>query len=182
VTGEAGSGKSKKPGPRVSLIVAMDRNRVIGHRGRVPWHLSDDLKRFKALTMGHHIIMGRKTWESIGRVLPGRTSVVITRDPGYRAAGATAVSSLPEALALAKDDSEAFVIGGAQVYRAALPLAERIYLTELQAQYPGDTFFPALEPQEWQDVSREHHAAQAAQPAWDFVICERRVPALRNQE
>jgi dihydrofolate reductase len=181
VTGEERRGKGKTPGPRVSLVVAMDRNRVIGHRGKIPWHLSDDLKRFKALTMGHHIIMGRKTWESIGRALPGRTSVVITRDPAYRAAGATAVASLAQALALAQDDSEAFVIGGAQIYRAALPLARRIYLTQLQAEYPGDTFFPLLEPHEWHESAREHHAAQGAQPAWDFVICERRVTPPQNQ-
>ncbi len=158
---------------RLSLIVAMGRNRVIGRDGKLPWRLSADLKRFKALTMGHHIIMGRKTWESIGRPLPGRTSVVVTRSPAYVAAGATVVDSLPGALTLAREDAEVFVIGGGQMYREALPLADRIYLTELQAEYPGDAFFPALAPGEWQASARDHHAVEGDQPAWDFVVYDR---------
>jgi dihydrofolate reductase len=159
--------------PRLSLIVAMARNRVIGRDGKLPWHLSADLKRFKALTMGHHIVMGRKTWESIGRPLPGRTSVVITRNPAYAAAGATVVNSVESALKTAAGDSEVFVIGGADIYRSALALADRIYLTELQAEYQGDVLFPPLAAGEWLSGQREHHAAEADQPAWDFVIYER---------
>jgi dihydrofolate reductase len=159
---------------RLSLIVAMARNRVIGHNGKLPWHLSADLKRFKALTMGHHIIMGRNTWDSIGRPLPGRVSVVVTRNRAYVAPGATVVDSLAAALRLASDDAEAFVIGGGELYREALPLADRIYLTELPAEYPGDVFFPPLLPDEWRFGPREAHAEEGDQPAWTFVVCERR--------
>jgi len=160
---------------RVSLIVAMDRNRVIGHQGKVPWRLPADLKRFRALTMGHHIVMGRRTWESIGRPLPGRHNIVVTRDRVYRAAGATVAASLGAALELARDDAEIFVIGGGEIYREALPLAHRVYLTQVEAEYPGDTFFPRLEPGEWQAVAREHHLAQDMQPAWELVIYDRKV-------
>jgi dihydrofolate reductase len=162
---------------RLSLIVAMARNRVIGHKGKLPWRLSADLKRFKALTMGHHIIMGRHTWESIGRALPGRISVVVTRNPAYVAPGATVVDSLAAALQLAAADPEAFVIGGGELYREALPLADRIYLTELPTEYPGDVFFPPLSHDEWRSGRREDHAPEGDQPAWSFVICERRQPA-----
>lgn len=159
---------------RLSLIVAMARNRVIGRNGKLPWHLSADLKRFRALTMGHHIIMGRNTWESIGRPLPGRFSVVVTRNQAYIAPGATVVNSLAEALLLTSEDSEAFLIGGAEMYREALPLADRIYLTELLAEYPGDVFFPPLAPDDWRPGPREHHAVEGDQPAWDFAVYERR--------
>jgi dihydrofolate reductase len=172
--------RSGAPRGRVSLIVAMARNRVIGHDGRLPWRLSADLQRFKSLTMGHHIIMGRNTWESIGRPLPGRISVVVTRNEAYAAAGATTVNSLAEALALAGDDSEAFVIGGGGMYREALPLASRIYLTELKAEYPGDAFFPPLAAGEWRAVQREHHPQEGEQPAWDFVVYEREPRAGQN--
>ena len=158
---------------RLSLIVAMARNRVIGRGGRLPWRLPADQQRFKALTMGHHIVMGRKTWESIGRPLPGRESVVVTRNKAYQAAGATVVGSLAEALALARGDPETFVIGGEELYREALPLAERIYLTELEDDYPGDAFFPPLADGEWRAVQREGHPAQSAEPAWNFVVYER---------
>jgi dihydrofolate reductase len=158
----------------LSLIVAMARNRVIGHNGKLPWHLSADLKRFKALTMGHHIVMGRHTWESIGRPLPGRVSVVVTRNGAYAAPGAIVVDSLPAALQLAADDPEVFVIGGWALYREALRLADRVYLTELPADYPGDVFFPDLPTDEWRFGQREIHAAEGDQPAWSFVICERK--------
>jgi len=158
---------------RVSMIVAMARNRVIGRDGRLPWRLPADQQRFKALTMGHHIIMGRKTWESIGRALPGRTSVVVTRNKAYAAAGAAVVGSLSNALTLARGDPEAFVIGGGELYGEALPLAERIYLTELEDDYPGDTFFPPLARAEWRVVQREEHPAQSGEPAWNFAVYER---------
>ena len=158
---------------RLSLIVAMARNRVIGRGGQLPWRLPTDQQHFKALTMGHHIIMGRKTWESIGRPLPGRVSVVVTRNKAYAAPGATVVQSLDEALALARSDPEAFVIGGGELYAQALPLAQRIYLTELEDEYPGDAFFPPVAHGEWRAVQREQHPARGTEPAWEFVVYER---------
>jgi dihydrofolate reductase len=155
------------------LIVAMDRNRAIGHRGGLPWHLPADLQRFKSLTLGHHVIMGRKTWESIGRLLPGRTSVVVTHNAQYAAPGALLASSLPEALVLAQRDSEPFVIGGAEIFREALPLSNRVYLTEVLGAYAGDVWFPPLPEAQWTCVHREHHPAVGQQPAWDFSIYQR---------
>jgi len=151
----------------------MDRDRAIGHRGKLPWHLPADLQRFKSLTMGHHIIMGRKTWESIGRLLPGRTSVVVTRNAQYAAPGALRALSLREALALAQRDPEPFVIGGAELFREALPLAGRVYLTEISARYEGDAWFPKLPAAQWTCVHREHHPAAGQQPGWDFSIHQR---------
>jgi len=151
----------------------MDRSRAIGHKGRLPWHLPADLERFQALTIGHHIIMGRKTWESIGRPLPGRISVVVTRNPRYTAPGAMLVKSLPEALALARGDPEPFVIGGAELFREALPLAGCVYLTEILAEYAGDVWFPELPAAQWTRVHHEHHPAAGEQPAWDFSVYRR---------
>lgn len=151
----------------------MARNRAIGRNGKLPWHLTADLRRFRALTTGHHIIMGRKTWESIGRLLPGRVSVVVTRNQAFVAPGAAVVSSLAAALQVASEDSEAFVIGGAELYLEALPLADRIYLTELMAEYAGDVFFPPLSPTEWCAGPREHHIAEGDQPPWEFAVYER---------
>jgi dihydrofolate reductase len=139
----------------VSLVVAMDRQRVIGHQGKLPWHIPEDLKRFKALTMGHSIIMGRKTHESIGRLLPGRRSIIVTRQPGYSVPGALVVHSLEQALAACAGEAEAFVIGGADIFRAALPYADRIHLTEVQGEHPGDTWFPELPADEWHEAARE---------------------------
>jgi dihydrofolate reductase len=133
----------------LSLIVAMSENRVIGRDGGLPWRLSADLKRFKQLTMGHHLLMGRKTFESIGRLLPGRISVVITRLADYQAAGAVVAHSLEAARKLAADDPEVFIIGGGEIYRQALPQVDRIYLTRIHAQVEGDTYFPEIVDQEW---------------------------------
>lgn len=160
-------------GAAVSLIVAMDRHRVIGNKGRLPWHLPSDLQRFKSLTMGHHIIMGRKTWESIGRALPGRVSVVVTRNPQYLAAGAVVTQSLSEALEVARNDAEPFVIGGAELFEAAMPCARRLYLTEVSGEHEGDVWFPALDLAQWRELRHEHHAASATEPAWDFRAYER---------
>ena len=151
----------------------MDRGRVIGHQGKLPWHLPADLQRFKKLTMGHHIIMGRKTWESIGRPLPGRTSVVITRNANYSAPGAVLAASLHEALTLARLDPEPFVIGGAEIFREALLRAMRIYLTKILAKYNGDTWFPELPATQWNCVQADHYPTEAQQPAWDYSVCER---------
>lgn len=136
----------------LALIVAMSENRVIGREGRLPWRLSADLRRFKRLTLGHHLIMGRKTFESIGRVLPGRTSIVISRRAGYAIPEAAVASSLEAALQWAQGDPEVFVIGGGELYRLALPHAERIYLTLVHAQVEGDTLFPKLRPDDWRVV------------------------------
>jgi dihydrofolate reductase len=167
------TGNQAAAGPRLSLIVAVARNGVIGRDNRLPWHIPEDLKRFRARTMGHHIIMGRRTWESIGRPLPGRTSVVVTRDRDYSAPGAKVVHSLAEAVAACAGDDEAFVIGGAEIYREALLHADRLYLTEVLADYPGDVSFPPLGA-EWREVSREEPRRNAAEVGVAYVVYERR--------
>lgn len=128
----------------VSLIVAMARNRVIGIGGRLPWHFSEDLKYFKRLTMSKPIIMGRKTFESIGKPLPGRVNIVVTRNQNYAAEGVTVVGSLQSAIAHVADFEEVFVIGGEEIFKLALPAAHRVYLTVIDAEFEGDTFFPHL--------------------------------------
>lgn len=128
----------------VSLIAAMAENRVIGRDGALPWHLPADLARFKALTIGHPVIMGRKTFTAIGRPLPGRLNIVLSRQPMFRPAGVVVARSFAEALALASGAAEVFICGGGELYREALPLAERVYLTIIHRAYPGDTTFPEL--------------------------------------
>jgi dihydrofolate reductase len=156
---------------RLSLIVAMTRSGVIGRGGGLPWHLSADLKRFKCLTMGHHLIMGRKTFDSLGRPLPGRTSIVITRQPDYRAVdGVLAVHTLDKALWLAREDEEPFVIGGGQLFHKAWPRIDRLYVTWVEAEVAGDTWFPAWEPDEWIEVERQPHAADAKNE-YDTTFC-----------
>jgi len=139
--------------PRISIIVAMSRNRVIGANGAIPWHLPEELKRFKRLTLGHHIIMGRKTWESIGRPLPGRTTVIVSRQRGYSVPGATTAHSLDAAVAACGDDGEIFVIGGAELYAQALLRANRLYLTTVDAEIAGDTAMPPYDAGDWREVS-----------------------------
>jgi dihydrofolate reductase len=145
----------------ISIIVAMAKNRVIGAHGTIPWHLPEELKRFKRLTLGHHLIMGRRTWESIGRPLPGRTSLVVTRQRGYPAAGAKVVHSLDDALAACGADDEVFVIGGAELYAQAFPRATRLYLTTVDAEVPGDTRMPEFDVRDWREVSAESFPADA---------------------
>ena len=143
----------------LTLIAAVARNGVIGIDNRLPWRLPADLKHFKALTLGHAVIMGRKTWESLPanfRPLPGRRNIVVTRDGGYPASGATVVTSLPAAIAAAGND-EAFVIGGAELYAAAMPLADCLELTEIDASSEGDTWFPTIDPGHWRQATREMH-------------------------
>ena len=142
----------------------MARNRVIGAKGAIPWHLPDELRLFKGLTMGHPIIMGRKTWDSIGRALPGRTSVVVTRQRGYRAPGAVVVHSLDEAIRAGGNDSEIFVIGGADLIREALPLADRLYLTIVDAEIPGDTWMPEFPLSDWRETVASDHPSDARHP------------------
>lgn len=133
----------------ISMIVAVARNGVIGHANGLIWHISEDLRRFKAITTGHPVIMGRKTFESIGRPLPGRTNVVITRNGHFRPEGCLVADSFEKAVAMFPPDEEAFVIGGAQVYAQALPIAQRLYLTEIEADYEGDTRFPDWDRSAW---------------------------------
>jgi dihydrofolate reductase len=163
----AGSGR-----PRVSLIAAVARNGVIGRDGRMPWHLPEDLKRFKALTMGHAIVMGRKTFDSIGRLLPGRRTIIVTRQRNYRVEGADVVHSIDDAIALARGDDEVFVIGGGEIYVQALGRANRLHLTEIDATAEGDVHFPAIDRTQWHETSRETHRA-ADGTAFAFVTYDR---------
>jgi dihydrofolate reductase len=158
----------------IAIVVAADERGGIGHAGRLPWHLPADLKRFKALTMGKPIIMGRRTWDSIGRPLPGRASIVVTRDRGRAIAGATVVHSFEDALRAAGAAREARVIGGADVFALALPYARLIELTRVHARVPADTFFPAIDADAWRETRRERHAADDlhAYP-FSFITLER---------
>ena len=144
---------------KLSLIVAISNNGVIGHQGQLPWHLSADLQRFKRITMGHHIIMGRVTYESIDRLLPGRTSIILTRQQDYAIEGALVARSIAAACDLAAADEEAFIIGGSSVYESARDIVDRIYLTRVLADVQGDTFFPPLELAEWKRVESEDRSA-----------------------
>ena len=142
----------------ISLIVAMDKDRVIGVENKLPWHLPADLKRFKELTLGHHMIMGRKTFDSIGRPLPGRTSVIVSRQANYKVEGCKVASSLEAALELSRGDTEIFIIGGGDLFAQALPLADRLYLTEIDLRVGrGDVYFPEISAQAWRETERVTH-------------------------
>ena len=159
-----GAGFAREAGHRpgvlvISVIVACSAKGVIGAQGDLPWRLPDDLKRFKAITMGKPIVMGRKTWDSIGRPLPGRRNIVITRQTGFAAEGCDVVSSVDEAMAVAGDAAEVMVIGGSQIYELFLPLAERLYLTHVHADVEGDAFFPELSDGEWRLIDEDRHPA-----------------------
>ena len=144
---------------RVSIIVAADDRGGIGCEGRLPWRLPEDLRRFKALTMGKPIVMGRRTWDSLGRALPGRHNIVVSRRTGIAAAGATFVTSLPAAFRAAGDVDEVCVIGGGEIYRLALPVADVIHLTRVHAVLDADTFFPSIDGAEWEEARREDRPA-----------------------
>jgi dihydrofolate reductase len=161
--------------PLVSLIVAMAQNGVIGRDNSLPWRLPEDLRRFKAFTLGKTVLMGRKTFESIGRPLPGRANLVLTRDEDWEAQGVTVVHSVEEALAQTPRSSELVAIGGAEIYRLIMPFARRIYLTHVHADVPGDTYFPEFDPTQWADVECDPYPAdeQHAYPM-TFVTLERR--------
>lgn len=164
----------KPQSPSISLIVAMAKNRVIGADNRIPWHLPNELKLFKTLTMGHPIVMGRKTYESINRLLPGRTSVIVTRQRDYAVPGAVVVHSIEEALAAAGADEEIFVIGGADLFRETLPLADRLYLTIVDAEPEGDTFMPEIDVQQWRETSSQSFAADEKHAhAYRHVVYDR---------
>lgn len=148
----------------LSLIVALAKNRVIGKNNSLPWHLPEDLKRFRALTTGHHIIMGRKTYESLGRLLPNRTTVIVTRNADYQVAGALIAHSLDEAMALCHGDDEAFLIGGAELYQMGLHMADKMYVTELDLAVAGDAYFPEFDLSQWQQTASEAHTSAEGLP------------------
>ncbi|HVQ62253.1 MAG TPA: dihydrofolate reductase [Burkholderiales bacterium] len=156
---------------RVSIIAALARNRAIGRGNAMPWRLPEDLKRFRRLTMGHAVIMGRKTFESIGRPLPGRDNIVITRSRDWDPSGCVTVHSLEDALRAVDSSHDAFVIGGAQIYALALPFARRLYLTEIERDFEGDAFFPELDASSWRETSRERHAAGGTE-GFDYAFVE----------
>ena len=160
----------------LSLIAAVSDNGVIGLDNDLPWHLPADLKRFKSLTTGHHMIMGRRTWDSIGRrPLPGRPTIVVTRDRSYSAEPAQVAHSISQALDLVGNDDEVFIAGGEAIYRLALPVADRIHLTRIHADFDGDTRFPDIEEAEWQVVLEEQHEQdEKNRYAYTFLIYERR--------
>ncbi len=148
----------------LSVIAAVANNGVIGRDHALPWHLPEDLKRFKALTMGHHILMGRKTYESLGRLLPGRATVVISRNPQYQVTGALVAGSLSQALALCGNDEEVFVIGGNELYKAALLLADKLYLTRIHQDFSGDAHFPGYDATKWREIENTSHISAAGLP------------------
>lgn len=152
---------------KIALIAAMAANRVIGRDNQLAWHLAEDLQYFKRTTLGHHLIMGRKTFDSVGRPLPGRTTVIVTRQPDYQMQGCLIAHSLQEALELCREEDEVFVAGGAEIYAQALPSADRVYLTELSIAVEGDAVFPELDPTVWQLERRDEHQGRE----FSFAFC-----------
>ena len=160
--------------PKISLIAAMAHDRVIGANNQLLWHLPSDFKHFKSVTMGKPVIMGRKTFESIGRALPGRLNIIITRNSHYQSDDCVVVHSLAEALAEVSHVTEVMIIGGAEIYSAAMDEADMLYLTYVDAQFEGDTYFPEWDPREWQEVSREAHPPDVKNPyPYTFVTLMR---------
>jgi dihydrofolate reductase len=157
----------------VSIIVAFDQNRLIGRDNGLPWHLPADLKHFKQITMGHYMIMGRKTFESIGKPLPGRTSVVITRQPDLQYEGCIMAHSVEDALAKCPSDAKVFIIGGAEIFNQSLPLCDFLHTTLIHHAFEGDTHFPAVEAETWEEVAREDHHADDKN-AWDYSYIDYR--------
>jgi len=152
----------------------MSENRVIGINNKLPWHLPADLRHFRRLTTGHPVIMGRRNYESIGKPLPDRTNIVVTRNPDYRAAGCLVTHSLDDAMNSAGNDSEIFIIGGAEIYRQAFDRANRIFITLIHARIEGDTYFPEFEGPPWREISRERHERDENNPySFSFLIYER---------
>lgn len=162
--------------PRISIIAAMAKNRVIGIANTLPWRLPEDLKHFKALTLGHHILMGRKTYESLGRPLPGRTNVVITHSQDLQVPGCLVANSIAKAIAACDNDNEIFFIGGAELYRQALGVADRIYLTEIKADFAGDAWFPEFDTNLWQETGR-HPCKSESGLEYDFLIYDKKFSA-----
>jgi dihydrofolate reductase len=166
------SGSIEAGGPRIYLVAAVASNGIIGANGALPWHLPEDLKHFRKLTLGHPVIMGRKTWESLGKALPGRENIVVTTQPDYVAPGAAVATSLEAALAMCAGEAVAFVIGGYRLFADALPIASGIVLTELYRDFEGDTRFPEFDRSSWRETQREAHTA-ADGMRFDFVLYER---------
>ena len=159
---------------RISVIAALAKNRVIGIENRLPWRLPEDLAHFKALTLGHPILMGRKTFESLGRPLPGRTNIVITRNADYKPDGCLVAASIPAALALCDTAEEVFIIGGAELYAQTIPLADRLYLTEVEIEAQGDAWFPDYDRAAFREVSRAPQVGDKGDSlSFDFVIYEK---------
>ncbi len=159
---------------RLSILVAMAQNRTIGINNTLPWHIPEDLKRFKALTMGHHMIMGRKTFDSIGMPLPGRTTVIVTRNQSLKIEGCIIAHSLEQAVSACAGDDEIFIIGGAELYAQAMPLTDTLYITKIQQDVEGDAHFPSFDKSVWQEVSRERHSQETPQAlAYHFVTYHR---------
>jgi len=159
---------------KISIIVAASINNVIGNSGNLPWHLPGDLKHFKEITMGKPMIMGRTTWDSIGRALPGRQSIVMSRQPDFVAAGADVAATVEDALALAGAATEVMIIGGGELYRQFLPRTARIYLTRVHVRIDGDTYFPELDENDWRVVEEEHFlSSDTREHAFDFLTMER---------
>ncbi len=166
---------------RLSIIAAMSASRVIGNNNNLPWRLPADLKRFKNLTMGHHLIMGRKTFESIGQPLPGRTTVVISHQTDYAPAGVLVAHSIDQALQLVAGDNEVFVAGGAQIYQQMLPRADRLYLTSIHEEFEGDTDFPEYEESDWQLISEENQEPDEKTPyPYSFLVYERKTAGSKD--
>ena len=163
---------SQIAGPRIYLVVAVAANGIIGANGRLPWHLPEDLKHFKRLTMGHPVVMGRRTWESLKGPLPGRENIVVTTNPDYEAPGAAIATSLSGALALCAGESVAFVIGGSRLFAESLPMADGLVVTEIHKDFEGDTWMPDYDRSRWRETQRERHAA-ADGTKFDFVLYER---------
>ena len=164
------------PNQKLSIIVAMARNRTIGINNTLPWRCPADLKHFKALTMGHHMIMGRKTFDSIGKPLPGRTTVVVTRNQELKIAGCIIAYSLENAIAACAGDDEIFIVGGAELYAQALPLTETLYVTEIQQDVEGDAHFPEFDDTAWKEAARERSNQTEPQPLeYHFVTYQRRI-------
>ena len=159
---------------KLSIIVAMAQNRTIGVNNTLPWRCTEDLKHFKALTMGHHMIMGRKTFDSIGKPLPGRTTVVVTRDKDLKVDGCLVTHSLQEAISACAGDTEVFIVGGADIYAQSLGLADTLYITEIQQDVEGDAHFPDFDKPAWQETAREVRSQETPQPLqYHFVTYQR---------
>jgi dihydrofolate reductase len=163
---------------RISVIAAMDRNRVIGRENQLPWHLPADLKWFKKNTIGKTIVMGRKTFESIGRPLPGRTNIVLSRDENFSAEGCLVVHTIEEVFQEVDNEDEIMIIGGAQLFKQLISRANRLYITRIDAEFDGDSYFPALESEEWRVVLRDEIASSEVNPyGLQFLIVDRVHPA-----
>jgi dihydrofolate reductase len=162
---------SQPAGPRVYLVAAVASNGIIGANGALPWHLPEDLKHFKRLTLGHPVIMGRRTWESLKAPLPGRDNIVVTRTPGYEAEGAAVASSLQAAFALCLGEPVVFVIGGSQLFAESLPFASGLVMTEIYRDFDGDTWFPQYDRSRWKETQRERHVTSDGMK-FDFALYE----------